>query len=75
MKKTYEKHLKTEAPEGWDKESVAKFGKSIGKSPDEKGFFDACVKKMTGEVDDPQAFCANLLDTYKGTTKWRGEKH
>ena len=27
-------------PDGWTKDSVVKFGKSIGISPGEKGFFD-----------------------------------
>lgn len=56
---------------GWDKDSVAKFGKTIGKSPKEHGFFDACVSKMGSKVKNPQGLCASLVDTYKGTTKWR----
>ena len=74
MKKVIEKHLLTELPAGWDKSSIEKMGKTIGKDPGEHGFFDACVTHMKDQVDDPQGFCAKLIDTYKGTTKWRGEK-
>ena len=61
---------------GWDKSSVKKFGKTIGKSPTEHGFFDACVKRMSpksgwGE-EKAKGFCARLKDTAKGTTEWRG---
>lgn len=35
------KYLLTEKlPSGWDRDSVLKFAKSIGKDVDEKGFFD-----------------------------------
>lgn len=27
-------------PDGWTKDSVSKFGETIGKKPDEHGFFD-----------------------------------
>ena len=74
MKKIYEKHLLTELPAGWDKTSIEKMGKTIGFAPDEHGFFAACVQHMGENVDDPQGFCAKLIDTYKGTTKWRGKK-
>lgn len=63
-----------EMPETWDKESIEKFGKSIGKAPDEHGFFNVCVLRMKGSIDDPQGFCANLIDIYKNKTTWRGEK-
>jgi hypothetical protein len=59
---------------GWTKKSVEKFGKSIGKDPGEKGFFDACVMKMSGKVDDPKGLCASLKDTYYGDTNWRGNE-
>jgi len=58
---------------GWTKDSVQKFGASIGKDPGEKGFFDACVLKMKTKVDDPDGFCASLKDTYYGDTNWRGK--
>jgi len=63
---------------GWGKKSVEKFGKTIGKSPHEEGFFDACVMRMKGkkgwDKDKADGFCARLVDTAKGTTKWRGKK-
>jgi len=63
---------------GWGKKSVEKFGKTIGKSPTEHGFFDACTGRMKGKKgwDEEKAngFCARLVDTAKGTTKWRGKK-
>ena len=41
MDSLIEKYLVSEKlPKGWDKESVGKFAKTIGKNPDEKGFFD-----------------------------------
>lgn len=69
-----EKHLLTELPKGWDKSSIEKMGKTIGKDPGEHGFFAECVIHMKDQVDDPEGFCAKLIDTYKGTTKWRGKK-
>lgn len=63
---------------GWGKASVEKFGKTIGKSPSEHGFFDACKNRMKGKTgwneDKADGFCARLIDTYKGNTKWRGNK-
>ena len=63
---------------GWGKATVEKFGKTIGKDPKEEGFFDACVLRMKGKKgwDEEKAngFCARLIDTTKGTTKWRGKK-
>ena len=60
---------------GWGKKSVEKFGQTIGKSATEHGFFDACVSRMKGKTgwDEEKAkgFCARLIDTAKGTTKWR----
>ena len=64
-------------PKGWDKKSVEKFANSLtkdsGLSPDDEGWFDACVEKIEGELDDPEAFCASLRDHVKGTTYWRGD--
>jgi hypothetical protein len=63
---------------GWGKKSVEKFGKTIGKSPTEHGFFDACVKRMAPKSgwgkERAEGFCARLIDTAKGTTKWRGKR-
>lgn len=58
-------------PKGWTQKSFdAFYGKitSGGKDP-----FKACVEKMKGKMDNPEAFCAATLDKYKGTTDWRGE--
>ena len=60
---------------GWGKKSVEKFGKTIGASPTEHGFFDKCVGRMKGksgwDQEKANGFCARLIDTAKGTTKWR----
>jgi hypothetical protein len=65
------------AAAGWTKGSVEKFGKTIGKSPQEHGFFDACVARMSPkkgwDKEKANGFCARLIDTAKGTTKWRGK--
>lgn len=64
-------------PAGWDRSSVQKFARSItkdsGKKPDDKGWFDACVGKIKGKLDEPEAFCASVRDEVKGTTMWRGK--
>ena len=61
-------------PKGWTKESVKKFAKSLaGKDGTATGFFDKCVTKMKGNIDDPEAFCATVKDTVWGTTYWRGK--
>ena len=65
-----EKAVKTA---GWTKSSVEKFGSTIGHTPSKKGFFDACVTKMKGRVNDPDGFCASLKDKYYGNTDWRGK--
>ena len=70
------KRFLTEAPiatKGWTKDSVKKFGKTIGKSPDEHGFFDVCVSHMEKEMgEQAKGFCASLKDTYYGGSGWRG---
>lgn len=59
---------------GWTKDSVAKFGETIGAPPDKPGFFDACVTEMSGKgVEDPEGLCASMKDTYYGNTDWRGK--
>jgi len=65
-------------PKGWTKRSVKKAGKTIAKdvgeeTPKEKGFFDKCVKKMRGKVDNPEGYCAALKDEAYGSTYWRGK--
>jgi len=64
-------------PDGWNRSSVRKFANtlsdSIGKKPDEHGWFDACVLKMAKEMGDgAKGFCASVKDEYMGQTKWRG---
>jgi hypothetical protein len=63
---------------GWGKKSVEKFGKTIGADPKEHGFFDKCVMRMKDksgwDKEKAEGFCARLIDTAKGTTKWRGKK-
>ena len=61
-------------PKGWTQSSVKKFAKSLtGKEGTKKDFFDRCVKKMKGKVDDPNAFCAGVKDELHGSTYWRGK--
>jgi hypothetical protein len=67
-------------PKGWNRSSVRKFAKTlsnnIDKDIDEKGWFDACVKKMEPDMgENAKGFCASVRDEYFGQTKWRsGEK-
>jgi len=58
-------------PKGWTKESVEKFWGSL--TGDHEHKFTECRKKMEGNVDDPDAFCASLKDMMKGTEEWRGK--
>lgn len=62
-------------PKGWTQKSVKKFARSLvdkggGKS---EGFFDKCVKKMKGKIDNPEGFCAGVKDEVYGSTYWRGK--
>ena len=62
------------AAKGWTKKSVEKFGKTIGKEPDEHGFFDACVSRMGKHMGDKaKGFCANVKSTALNTEYWRGK--
>ena len=65
----WKKNLK----EGFTQKSAMKFGKSVGVSPKEHGFFEACTKKMEGKVDDPAEFCAAVKDKAYQSTYWRGK--
>ncbi len=64
-------------PAGWTDKSVKKYTKTFSKKM--KGtakslkFFDKCVKKMQGKVDNPEGFCAALKDEAHGSTYWRGK--
>ncbi len=66
-----------EGLDDWDKESIEKFSKTIGKTPDEKGFFDVCVQRMKDkngfDEEKAQGFCAKIRDKYKGHPMWRGK--
>jgi DNA-directed RNA polymerase subunit RPC12/RpoP len=62
------------AAKGWSQKSIEKFGKTIGKGPKEKGFFDACVKRMEGKMGDKsKGFCASIKDAAYGSPNWRGK--
>ena len=61
-------------PKGWKQSSIKKFSKSLtGKDATQKGFFDKCVKRMRGKLDNPEAFCAATKDERHGSTFWRGK--
>lgn len=47
------------------------FGKNHGIMPDEKGFFEMCVKHMNPKMGDADAYCARVKDAYHGSTMWR----
>ena len=63
-------------PRGWTRDSIEKFSKSIGKTPEEKGFFKECVLHLGKSMDTEQAngTCANIIDSWKGNTNWRSGK-
>ena len=62
------------ASKGWTQKSIAKFGKTIGKMPKEKGFFDACVARMEGRMGErAKGFCASIKDAAYGSPMWRGK--
>ena len=60
----------------WTKSSVEKFSKTLGISPDEEGYMDACILEMSKHMTKEQAggFCAKSISIYKGSEKWRKEK-
>jgi len=61
-------------PKGWKQSSLQKFSTSLtGKKATQKGFFDKCVKRMEGKIDNPEAFCASIKDERHGSTFWRGK--
>lgn len=57
-------------PKGWTQESVEKLWDSL--TGERKHKVTACIKKMTGKVDDPGAFCASLADMME--PGWRSER-
>ncbi len=62
---------------GWNKASIEKLSATIGKSPGDKGFFDACYSHMSKNMDDQTAkgLCANIKDTSLQSTYWRNKPH
>ena len=63
-----------ELPRGWKQSSLKKFSKSLtGKKATQKGFFDKCVKRMRGKIDNPEGFCAATKDEVSGSTFWTGK--
>jgi hypothetical protein len=64
-------------PGGWTDNSIKKYSKTFsGKmkgNVKSKDFFDKCVKKMQGKLDNPEGFCASLKDEGHGSTYWRGK--
>jgi hypothetical protein len=61
-------------PRGWTKRSRKEFGKTLTHKKS-KGFFTACMKKISGvnDIDNPESFCAALKDRTTGRTTWRGK--
>lgn len=59
----------------WGKESIKKFGDTIGKGPDQEGFVNTCIMRMKGkkgwDKDKAGGFCTGLVDKFKGSTEWR----
>jgi len=64
-------------PKGWTQDSVKKFANSLSQDmkggPKSKGFFDKCVEKMKGRVENPEGFCASVKDSVYNSTGWRGK--
>lgn len=64
-------------PRGWNQQSIKKFANTFTKKMKggvkTKGFFDKCVNKMQGRVDNPEGFCAAIKDEMYGSTYWRGK--
>lgn len=78
FERKHKKTLMDEESKGindWTMDSVKKFSKKIGKTPDEKGFFDACTTRMSKHMSDEDAkgMCAKIRDKFKGSTYWRGK--
>lgn len=59
-------------PSGWTQESFKKFWNTL--TEESAHPWTKCVEKMTGNIDDPEAFCASAKDQALGRTDWRGEK-
>jgi hypothetical protein len=61
-----------------DNDKLARWGNTFGENhgilPDEKGFHEACVTHMEGNIDDPEAYCARVKDSFMQSTYWRNKK-
>jgi len=42
-------------PDGWTSKSIEKLSATIGKSPGDKGFFDACYSHMSQHMEPDTA--------------------
>lgn len=69
-----------EAPiqtKGWTEDSIKKFEKTIGIKAVDKGFFDACVLRMSPkegfDKEKAEGFCAAVKDAAHGSPMWRGK--
>lgn len=65
-------------PPGWTRKSVIKFAKTLGTEtglgPKDKGFFDACVSRMSKHFGEgAKGFCASVKDEAYNSTYWRGK--
>lgn len=61
-------------PKGWTQDSLKKFAKSLtNKEGTQEKFFERCVNKMKGKLDNPEGFCASVKDELHGSTYWRGK--
>lgn len=65
-------------PKGWNRKSVKKWANTLVKNESEnaatkKGFFQKCVTKMKGKVENPEGYCASVKDVAYNSTGWRGK--
>ena len=64
-------------PKGWTDKSIKKYSDTFTSKMKgdvkSKAFFEKCVKKMKGKMDNPEGFCASLKDEQHGSTYWRGK--
>lgn len=65
-------------PKGWDNDSIKKWANTLVKNESvqnaakKKGFFDKCVRKVSGKVQNPEGLCAAVKDSAYKSTYWRG---
>jgi hypothetical protein len=60
-------------PRGWTMESIKKFWNSL--TGDRKHRITQCIKKMTGKIDNPGAFCGSLAKKIEYSPKLKsGQK-